>query len=78
MSHYLNIHDVLDARRQAALKGQGEGPRTFVVGPTGAWRRPPPRCAVLCRACLRCAPHAARMGVAAPHRCQICRLFFLE
>lgn len=36
MSHYLNIHDVIDARRQAALQGKGEGPRVFVVGPTGA------------------------------------------
>jgi hypothetical protein len=36
MSHYLNTHDVLDARRQEALKSKGEGPRTFVVGPTGA------------------------------------------
>ncbi len=36
MSHYLNIHDVLDARRQEALKAKGQGPRTIVVGPTGA------------------------------------------
>lgn len=35
MPQYLNIHDVLDARRQAALKAKGQGPRTFVVGPTG-------------------------------------------
>jgi hypothetical protein len=35
MAHYLNIHDVLDARRQEALKSKGQGPRTFVVGPTG-------------------------------------------
>ncbi|KAI3429530.1 hypothetical protein D9Q98_005618 [Chlorella vulgaris] len=34
MAHYLNIHDVLDARRQEALKSKGQGPRTFVVGPT--------------------------------------------
>lgn len=35
MSHYLNIHDTLDAKRQEALRSKGEGPRTFVVGPTG-------------------------------------------
>lgn len=36
MAQYLNIHDALDARRQEALKARGEGPRAFVVGPTGA------------------------------------------
>ncbi len=36
MSQYLNIHDGLDARRQDARKDRKEGPRTFVVGPTGA------------------------------------------
>lgn len=36
MAQYLNIHDSLDARRQDALKNRKEGPRTFVVGPTGA------------------------------------------
>lgn len=35
MGQYVSIHDVLDARRQEALKAKGEGPRTFVVGPTG-------------------------------------------
>lgn len=34
MGQYVSIHDVLDARRQEALKAKGEGPRTFVVGPT--------------------------------------------
>ncbi|PSC75129.1 CLP1-like protein [Micractinium conductrix] len=34
MGQYASIHDVLDARRQEALKGKAEGPRTFVVGPT--------------------------------------------
>ena len=37
MGQYASIHDVLDARRQEALKGKAEGPRTFVVGPTGGW-----------------------------------------
>jgi hypothetical protein len=35
MAQYLNVHDVLDARRQAALRAKAQGPRTFVVGPTG-------------------------------------------
>lgn len=47
MAQYLNVHDTLDARRQQALKAKGEGPRVFVVGPTGGckargdggWRR---------------------------------------
>jgi hypothetical protein len=41
MDQYLNVHDVLDARRQQALKAKGDGPRVFVVGPTGeagCWR----------------------------------------
>ena len=34
MSQYLNIHDTLEARRTKAKAGQGEGPRTMIVGPT--------------------------------------------
>lgn len=39
MGQYVGIHDVLDARRQGALKSKGEGPRTCVVGPTGGQGR---------------------------------------
>lgn len=35
MQSYLNAHDTLEARRQAAEGNGGEGPRTFVSG----WRR---------------------------------------
>jgi hypothetical protein len=34
MAHYLNIHDVLNVRRQEALKSKRQGPRTFVLGHT--------------------------------------------
>ncbi|KAL4449415.1 hypothetical protein ABPG77_007059 [Micractinium sp. CCAP 211/92] len=41
MGQYVNIHDVLDARRKEALKAKGEGPRTFVVGPQRCLPPPP-------------------------------------
>jgi polyribonucleotide 5'-hydroxyl-kinase len=36
MAQFLAAHDTLEARRQAARRAGGEGPRTFVVGPTDA------------------------------------------
>jgi hypothetical protein len=53
MDQYLNVHDVLDARRQQALKAKGDGPRVFVVGPTDVGK------STLCRILLN---YAVRAG----------------
>lgn len=53
MSQYLNVHDTLEARRTAAKAAGGEGPRTFVVGPTDSGK------STLCKILLN---YAVRAG----------------
>lgn len=53
MQSYLNVHDTLEARRQAAEAAASEGPRAFVVGPTDSGK------STLCKILLN---YAVRTG----------------
>uniref|UniRef100_A0A1D2A6U4 Protein CLP1 homolog n=1 Tax=Auxenochlorella protothecoides TaxID=3075 RepID=A0A1D2A6U4_AUXPR len=52
MQSYVNVHDVLEARRQQALTEQRRGPTTVIVGPTDAGKST--LCKILINYAIRC------------------------